>query len=90
MSNPDQTARYEEERLRAQEQSQLVYLQGQIDELRRLLKDQTNKYQWAMEQVRKNEGAIAQIQSLFDRHTGDVAQANEIVRRDVIALRGIL
>jgi hypothetical protein len=87
MSNPDLTARYEEERLRAQEQSQLVYLQGQIDELRRLLKDQTNKYQWAMEQVRKNEGAIAQIQSLFDRHTGDVAQANEIVRRDVIALR---
>ncbi|MGQ9613459.1 MAG: hypothetical protein ACUVSL_09875 [Chloroflexus sp.] len=87
MSNSDLTARYEEERLRAQEQSQLVYLQGQIDELRRLLKDQTNKYQWAMEQIRKNEGTIAQIQSLFDRHTGEVAQANEIVRRDVVALR---
>ncbi|GIV94204.1 hypothetical protein [Chloroflexus sp.] len=87
MSNSDLTARYEEERLRAQEQSQLVYLQGQIDELRRLLKDQTNKYQWAMEQIRKNEGTIAQIQSLFDRHTNEVAQANEIVRRDVIALR---
>ncbi|MGQ9481195.1 hypothetical protein [Chloroflexus sp.] len=87
MSNSDLTVRYEEERLRAQEQSQLVYLQGQIDELRRLLKDQTNKYQWAMEQIRKNEGTIAQIQSLFDRHTGEVAQANEIVRRDVVALR---
>lgn len=87
MSNSDMTARYEEERLRAQEQSQLVYLQGQIDELRRLLKDQTNKYQWAMEQIRKNEGTIAQIESLFDRHTGEVAQANEIVRRDVVALR---
>lgn len=87
MSNSDLTARYEEERLRAQEQSQLVYLQGQIDELRRLLKDQTNKYQWAMEQIRKNEGTIAQIQSLFDRHTSEVAQANEIVRRDVVALR---
>ncbi|WP_322820298.1 hypothetical protein [Chloroflexus sp.] len=87
MSNSDLTARYEEERLRAQEQSQLVYLQGQIDELRRLLKDQTNKYQWAMEQIRKNEGTIAQIQSLFDRHTDEVAQANEIVRRDVVALR---
>ncbi|MEF3274533.1 MAG: hypothetical protein K6356_09060 [Chloroflexus sp.] len=87
MSNQDLTARYEEERLRAQEQSQLVYLQGQIDELRRLLKDQTNKYQWAMEQVRKNEGAIAQIQSLFERHTNEVSQANEIVRRDVVTLR---
>lgn len=87
MSNSDLTARYEEERLRAQEQSQLVYLQSQIDELRRLLKDQTNKYQWAMEQVRKNEGAIAQMQSLFERHTSEVAQANEIVRRDVVALR---
>lgn len=87
MSNSDLTARYEEERLRAQEQSQLVYLQSQIDELRRQLKDQTNKYQWAMEQVRKNEGAIAQVQSLFDRHTNEVTQANELVRRDVVALR---
>ncbi|MGB9737955.1 MAG: hypothetical protein C0184_15070 [Chloroflexus aggregans] len=87
MSNSDLTARYEEERLRAQEQSQLIYLQSQIDELRRQLKDQTNKYQWAMEQVRKNEGAIAQVQSLFDRHTNEVTQANELVRRDVVALR---
>ncbi len=87
MSSSDLTARYEEERLRAQEQSQLVYLQSQIDELRRQLKDQTNKYQWAMEQVRKNEGAIAQVQSLFDRHTNEVTQANELVRRDVVALR---
>ncbi|ACL26424.1 hypothetical protein [Chloroflexus aggregans] len=87
MSNSDLTARYEEERLRAQEQSQLVYLQSQIDELQRQLKDQTNKYQWAMEQVRKNEGAIAQVQSLFDRHTNEVTQANELVRRDVVALR---
>ncbi len=87
MSNSDLTARYEEERLRAQEQSQLIYLQSQIDELRRQLKDQTNKYQWAMEQVRKNEGAIAQVQSLFDRHTNEGTQANELVRRDVVALR---
>ncbi|MGC8950706.1 hypothetical protein [Chloroflexus sp.] len=87
MSNSDLTARYEEERLRAQEQSQLIYLQSQIDELRRQLKDQTNKYQWAMEQVRKNEGAIAQVQSLFDRHTNEVTRANELVRRDVVALR---
>lgn len=87
MTNPDLTAKYEEERLRAQEQSQIVYLQGQIDELRRLLKDQTNKYNWAMEQVRKTDAAVAQVQSLFERHTEEVAQANEVVRRDVVALR---
>ena len=87
MSNPDLTAKYEEERLRAHEQSQIVYLQGQIDELRRLLKDQTNKYNWAMEQVRKTEAAVAQVQSLFERHANEVAQAGEAVRRDVVGLR---
>ncbi|HMQ34774.1 MAG TPA: hypothetical protein PKD53_28815 [Chloroflexaceae bacterium] len=87
MTNPDLTAKYEEERLRAHEQSQIVYLQGQIDELRRLLKDQTNKYNWAMEQVRKTEAAVAQVQSLFERHANEVAQSGEGVRRDVVALR---
>lgn len=87
MTNPDLTARYEEERLRAHEQSQIVYLQGQIDELRRLLKDQTNKYNWAMEQVRKTEASVAQVQALFERHSEEVALAGEAVRRDVVALR---
>ncbi|MFV9504847.1 MAG: hypothetical protein AB4911_09820 [Oscillochloridaceae bacterium umkhey_bin13] len=87
MSNPDLTAKYEEERLRAQEQSQIVYLQGQIDELRRLLKEQTNKYNWAMEQVRKTEAAVAQVQGLFERHTTEVLQAGEAVRRDLLGLR---
>jgi chromosome segregation ATPase len=87
MTNPDLTAKYEEERQRAHEQSQIVYLQGQIDELRRLLKDQTNKYNWAMEQVRKTEAAVTQVQSLFERHAGEMIQANDQVRRDVIALR---
>lgn len=87
MTNPDLTAKYEEERLRAHEQSQIVYLQGQIDELRRLLKDQTNKYNWAMEQVRKTDAGVAQVQSLFERHAEEVTQANEAVRRDVVALR---
>ncbi len=87
MTNPDLTAKYEAERMRANEQSQIVYLQGQIDELRRLLKDQTNKYNWAIEQVRKTEGAVGQVQGLFERHTEEVAQTTELVRRDVIALR---
>lgn len=87
MTNPDLTAKYEQERLRAQDQSQIVYLQGQIDELRRLLKDQTNKYNWAMEQVRKTEAAVVQVQGLFDRHTEEVLQSTDAVRRDVISLR---
>lgn len=87
MSNPDLTAKYEEERLRAHEQSQIVYLQGQIDELRRMLKEQTNKYNWAMEQVRKTEASVVQIQSLFDRRGEEVTQATEAVRRDVVTLR---
>lgn len=87
MSNPDLSAKYEAERMRAHEQSQIVYLQGQIDELRRLLKDQTNKYNWAIEQVRKTEAAVGQVQGLFERHTEEVTQTTELVRRDVVALR---
>jgi chromosome segregation ATPase len=87
MTNPDLTAKYEEERLRTHSQSQIVYLQGQIDELRRLLKDQTNKYNWAMEQVRKTEASVAQVQSLFEQHTEEVTQSSDAVRRDVISLR---
>jgi chromosome segregation ATPase len=87
MTNPDLTAKYEAERLRVHEQSQIVYLQGQIDELRRLLKDQTNKYNWAIEQIRKTEAAVGQVQGLFERHTEEVTQTTELVRRDVVALR---
>jgi len=87
MTNPDLTAKYEEERLRTHEQSQIVYLQGQIDELRRLLKDQTNKYSWAMEQVRKTDAGVVQVQSLFERHSEAMSLANELVRRDVVTLR---
>lgn len=81
------TSKYEEERLRAAEQSQAVYLQGQIDELRRLIKDQGNKYSWAMEQVRKIEGSVAQIEGLFERHRHEISQAIEMSRRDIAALR---
>lgn len=85
--NPELTAKYEEERLRAHDQSQIVYLQGQLDELRRLIKDQTNKYNWAVEQVRKTEAAVGQIQGLFDKHTEEVRQLVEISRRDIVSLR---
>lgn len=86
-NKPNVTSKYEEERLRAAEQSQIVYLQGQIDELRRLIKDQTNKYNWAMEQVRKVEGGVAQIEGLFERYRQDVSQTLESYRRNITLLR---
>jgi chromosome segregation ATPase len=86
-NNRNVTSKYEEERLRAAEQSQVVYLQGQIDELRRLLKEQSNKYSWAMEQIRKVEGSVAQIEGLIDRHRNEVAQAVDGSRREIVALR---
>jgi chromosome segregation ATPase len=81
------TSKYEEERLRAAEQSQIVYLQGQIDELRRLIKDQSNKYSWAMEQVRKVEGTVAQLSGLLDRHRSEITQSIDTSRRDIATLR---
>ena len=89
MTNPNQrvTSKYEEERTRAADQSQMVYLQGQIDELRRALKDQTNKYNWAMEQVRKVEGSVAQIEASQDRQRQEIALALEGFRRDITGLR---
>jgi chromosome segregation ATPase len=81
------TGKYEEERLRTQEQSQIVYLQGQIDELRRQIKDQTTKYNWAMEQVRKVESSVAQIEGLYERYRQEVALALDGYRRDISTLR---
>lgn len=81
------TAKYDEERSRAAEQSQMVYLQGQIDELRRLIKDQTSKYNWAIEQNRKTEAAVAQVQGIIERHREEIAQSVERSRRDIIELR---
>ncbi len=86
-NKPNSTSKYEEERLRAAEQSQIVYLQGQIDELRRLIKDQTNKYNWAMEQVRRVEANASQIEGVLDRHRQEIAQAIDASRRDIQSLR---
>ena len=86
-NKPNVTSKYEEERLRAAEQSQIVYLQGQIDELRRLIKDQTNKYNWAMEQVRKVEATAAQTEGLFERYRQEVSQSLDGYRRDIAMLR---
>ncbi len=86
-NKPNVTSKYEEERARAQEQSQIVYLQGQIDELRRQLKEQTNKYNWTMEQMRKVESSVAQIEGLYDRHRQEVSQALDGYRRDIGVLR---
>ena len=86
-NKPNVTSKFEEERLRAAEQSQIVYLQGQIDEMRRLIKDQSNKYSWAMEQVRKVEATAAQTEGLFDRYRQEVSQSLDGYRRDIATLR---
>lgn len=91
MTNPGKpsgsASKYDEERLRAAEQSQFVYLQGQIDELRRLLKEQSNKYAWAMEQVRRVEANVVQIEGLLDRQRQEMTQTLDSYRRDITALR---
>jgi chromosome segregation ATPase len=81
------TSKYEEERLRTQEQSQIVYLQGQLDDLRRQIKEQSNKYNWAMEQMRKVEGTVAQVEGLYERYRQEVSQALDGYRRDIANLR---
>jgi len=86
-NKPNVTSKYEEERLRAAEQSQVVYLQGQIDEMRRLIKDQSNKYSLAIEQVRKVEATAAQTEGLFDRYRQEVSLSLDGYRRDIAMLR---
>jgi chromosome segregation ATPase len=81
------TSKYEEERIRAADQSQFVHLQSQIDELRRLLKDQTNRYQLITEQTRKTESALAQMQGLIDDHREEITLTVERTRRDIAELR---
>jgi chromosome segregation ATPase len=81
------TSKYEDERLRAAEQSQMVYLQNQIDDLRRMIKEQTNKYQWAVEQVRRIEATVTQIDSVVVRQHQEVVQSIDSFRRDIISLR---
>jgi chromosome segregation ATPase len=86
-NKPNVTSKYEEERLRTQEQSQIVYLQGQLDDLRRQIKEQGNKYNWAVEQMRKVEGSVAQIEGLYERYRQEVSQALDGYRRDIATLR---
>ncbi len=86
-SKQDITARYEEERLRAQEQSQLLYLQNQIDELRRQIKDVNGKYAWSTEQSRKSEAVVAQLQGMIERQAQEQAQTLESYRRELTTLR---
>ncbi|MBA3947398.1 MAG: hypothetical protein H0X37_22925 [Herpetosiphonaceae bacterium] len=87
MNKNDVTHKYEEEKLRVQEQSQLIYLQNQIDELRRMLKDQNNKYAWAMEQARRAEGQVAQIQNVIERQAQEIQATLEVYKRELGNIR---
>ena len=81
------SAKYEEERNRSSNQSQISHLQGQIDELRRLLRDQGQKYQLAIEQVRKNDQANADMETQFSRQSQELSQTIDGFRRDIGSLR---
>ena len=87
LNRGDVTAKVEEEKHRVQEQSQLIYLQNQIDELRRMIKDQSNKYAWAMEQARRADGQIGQLQTLIERQVQEVQTTLEVYKREITALR---
>lgn len=87
MQKNEITAKYEEEKLRVQEQSQMIYLQNQIDELRRLIKEQNNKYAWAMEQVRRVEGLNVQLQGVIERQQQEQQVVMEAYKRELSALR---
>lgn len=87
MNKSEITAKFEEEKLRVQEQSQLIYLQNQIDELRRALKDQNNKYAWSMEQTRRSEAQVGQLQNLIERQAQEVQTTLEVYKREITALR---
>jgi chromosome segregation ATPase len=87
LNKGDVTAKFEEEQLRVQEQSQLIYLQNQIDELRRMLKDQNNKYAWSMEQVRRAEAQSGQLQNMIERQGQEIQATLEIYKREINALR---
>jgi chromosome segregation ATPase len=84
---PDISSRYDDERQRSQSQSQILHLQNQIDELRRQLKDTNNKYTWAMEQMRKSESLVGQIQGIVDKSTQENLHTLEGYRRELTALR---
>lgn len=81
------SAKYEEERNRTSNQSQMSHLQSQIDELRRLLRDQSQKYQLAIEQVRKNDQANADMETQLSRQSQELSQTIESFRRDIGSLR---
>lgn len=81
------SARHEEERSRATMQSQMTHLQNQIDELRRQMRDQTQKYQLAMEQVRKIEHDNGEVTNQVARQGMELQQTLENFRRDMSTLR---
>lgn len=81
------SARLEEERSRANTQSQMTHLQNQIDELRRQMRDQTQKYQLTVEQVRKIEHDNNEVESQLARQNMELQQTLEGFRRDMSTLR---
>ena len=62
--------------------SQAYAVQGQLDELRRQLKENLARQQWFEETYKQGEGRIAQLQQAQDRMSQDVAQALHVRQID--------
>ncbi|MFM2032859.1 MAG: hypothetical protein RLZZ297_1624 [Chloroflexota bacterium] len=86
-SNLNISEKIAEERSRNAGQTQMTHLQNQIDELRRLLRDQTQKYQLAVEHIRKTEGEVAELTNQFARNAQELNQTVEGFRREITTLR---
>jgi len=76
-----------DERQRAAGQAQIAQLQTQIDDLRRGMNDQNQKYQLAIEQLRHSESQVAELQNQFVRQAQEITQTVEGFRRDMSTLR---
>jgi len=86
-SNPNISEKFAEERSRNAGQTQMTHLQNQIDELRRMLRDQTQKYQLSVEHIRKTESEVAELNNQFARNAQELNQTVEGFRREITSLR---
>ncbi len=86
-SNPNISEKFAEERNRNAGQTQMTHLQNQIDELRRMLRDQTQKYQLSVEHLRKTESEVAELNNQFTRNAQELNQTVEGFRREITSLR---
>ena len=84
----------EVEQRQLQEKSQLAHLQGQLDELRHRLEQQTSRVQLASEQAHQVQELFGQVEARFDALVGETRlqeqtrlRAHQSLQKDVAELR---